>query len=266
MSTSHLKNPAVDDDLSSPLFASIDNLKVINADDILPISIPEDDAAVGKVTEDAAIERSVPRDIERVEATPKASTENFSFFPSAIESLENPLSPKESVVFLTQTENSAEPSPAINGGAAVTGSGGADTDTESKVDAHIVPTSGSIPMVSYHSDADTIVIVRAPFPAETLYYEVSSSLLAGASCAWKKTVADLSYLDQKRGKWVLKIGTPEDWAFGIDIVFSIVHYKFQEIPARPNVDELYSIARVVAAYDCAHLLVPFMEKWYVYHA
>lgn len=264
MSTSHLENPAVDGALSSPLFASIDNLKVIDADDVLPVSIPEDEAAAGKVTEDAALERSVPRDAETVEPTPKTSTENFPVVPSAVESLDDLLSPKESVAFLTQTENSAEPSPAINGGAAVTDSD--DADTESKVDIDIDPVFNSFPMVSYHSDADTIVIVRAPFPAEALYYEVSSSLLAGASGVWKKTLEDGKVHDPKTGRWVLEVGTPDDWAFGMDIVFSIVHYKFQEIPARPNVDELYSVARVVEAYDCAHLLVAFMEKWYVSHA
>jgi hypothetical protein len=62
---------------------------------------------------------------------------------------------------------------------------------------------------------------------------------------------------------VLDLDDFDDHTYGLDIVFSIIHYKFHEIPDRPDIDQLHSIAKVTEKYDCAHLLIPYMEKWYV---
>jgi hypothetical protein len=61
------------------------------------------------------------------------------------------------------------------------------------------------------------------------------------------------------GRWVIEM--LDDDAYGLDILFSIIHYKFYEIPDRPDVSQLYKIALVADKYDCTHLLVPWMKNW-----
>ncbi|KAK0707707.1 hypothetical protein B0H67DRAFT_495276 [Lasiosphaeris hirsuta] len=112
---------------------------------------------------------------------------------------------------------------------------------------------------SYHTDADMYVRVRQ---AEGFaLYKVHSDLIAAASPVWRRLVYGGNFPRRGAGKWVVNMLAPEDKTFGLDVVFSIIHFKFHEIPLRPDVSQLYDIATVVEKYQCAHLLVPYMKEW-----
>jgi len=126
-------------------------------------------------------------------------------------------------------------------------------------------TYGTVVMVShykvtsYHIDADLYVKIKKD---DTIVIaKVNSALIAAASSVWRKMIYGSGCGRPKRGKWVIEMLDPEDYAYGLDIIFSLVHYKYHEIAERPNIDELYAIAHIVEKYDCAHLVVPFMQKW-----
>ncbi|KAK3349622.1 hypothetical protein B0T25DRAFT_610517 [Lasiosphaeria hispida] len=112
---------------------------------------------------------------------------------------------------------------------------------------------------AYHTDADMYIKVCQ---AEGFaLYKVHSDLIAAASPVWRKMVYGGSFPRRGAGKWVVDMLGPEDKAFGLDVIFSIIHYKFHEIPLRPDVSQLCDIAAVVEKYQCAHLLVPYMKEW-----
>jgi len=117
----------------------------------------------------------------------------------------------------------------------------------------------SCKVVSYHIDADLYVRVKEEHG--TVMYKVCSALIAAASPVWRKMIYGGLCPRPDRGKWITDMVAPEDNAYGLDIVFSIIHYKFHEIPERPDIDQLYGIARVVEKYGCSHVLIPYMRNW-----
>ncbi|KAK4150650.1 hypothetical protein C8A00DRAFT_46006 [Chaetomidium leptoderma] len=130
-----------------------------------------------------------------------------------------------------------------------------------EVDAEVVGLGKpSCKVTSYHQNADLYIRIRES-AGTFLHYKVCSGLVVAAS----PKLSDL--IDSKKpsigpdGKLVLDLADPGDDLYGLDIIMSIIHYKFHELPVRPDPDQLYSIARVVEKYDCAYLLVPYMEKW-----
>ena len=59
------------------------------------------------------------------------------------------------------------------------------------------------------------------------------------------------------GEWTIDMLDADDSPLGLDVLFSIAHYKFHHIQERYDVNELYSIAWVANKYVCTHLLVPW---------
>lgn len=117
-----------------------------------------------------------------------------------------------------------------------------------------------VKMVSYHYFADLYVEAREP--AGIVVYSVCSAVVAAASRAWRKKIRGGEVGPDASGKLILGLADdPDGDGFGLDILFSIMHLKFHGMPDRPDVDQLYGLARVAEKYDCAHLLAPYMEKW-----
>ncbi|KAK2031570.1 hypothetical protein LX32DRAFT_584586 [Colletotrichum zoysiae] len=109
--------------------------------------------------------------------------------------------------------------------------------------------------ISYHEDADLHIKVRETNGA-VVVYSVRSAALASASRAWKELLAENTAA-------VLELQSAADTAHGLDVLFSLAHYKFHELPTMPNVGELYDIALASDKYAATHLLVPFMRDWVV---
>lgn len=105
-------------------------------------------------------------------------------------------------------------------------------------------------VVSYHEDADLHIRVQEANGLSSVY-SVRSSILESVSRVWKQTLS-------LRTSNTLEISDP---AFGLDVIFSIAHYKFHDIPVQLTVSELYDIALVADKFQVTHLLVPFMKEW-----
>lgn len=160
------------------------------------------------------------------------------------------------------SESSSQP--VTNGKIGLNEHGVSTGSTEPKssigVNHGVEPEHQTAKLVSYHDAADLYFKIREP--TGIVLYRVCAALVAAASPAWAKKVSCGKNSGRQRdGKPVVEIADPGHLAYGMDIVLSIIHYKFYELPNRPDVEQLYSIAQVVEAYDCAHLVVPFMEKW-----
>lgn len=105
-------------------------------------------------------------------------------------------------------------------------------------------------VVAYHEDADLYIRVQEANGSSAVY-AVRSTILESVSRVWKQTLS-------LRTSNTLEVS---DHAFGLDVIFSIAHYKFHEIPVQPTVGELYEIALVADKFQVTHLLVPFMKEW-----
>ncbi|KAK4034859.1 hypothetical protein C8A01DRAFT_38683 [Parachaetomium inaequale] len=115
-------------------------------------------------------------------------------------------------------------------------------------------------VVSYHQHAELYLRVRDSAGGFILC-KVVSALIAAASPALSDLLDLSKPLKGRDGKLVVEVGGLGNNPYGMDIVLSIIHHKYHDIPNRPDVDQLYSIAQVVEKYDCSHLLVAYMEKW-----
>ncbi|KAK3682277.1 hypothetical protein B0T22DRAFT_387018 [Podospora appendiculata] len=123
----------------------------------------------------------------------------------------------------------------------------------------VTPEPQRLPILSYHVDGDLYIKVCG---AEGIaLYKVCSPLIAAASPVWRRTVYGGEHPRPDKGKWVIEMLDSDDHVYGLDIIFSIAHYKFLEIPTRPDIDQLYFISKVAEKYQCTHLFIPFMEKW-----
>ncbi|KAL1872426.1 hypothetical protein Daus18300_004397 [Diaporthe australafricana] len=116
------------------------------------------------------------------------------------------------------------------------------------------PTESSFPeadkRVQYHEEADLHVKVQEA-DGSTAIYSVRSSTLEGVSRIWKQDLASLSSETYES----------TDPAYGLDVIFSIAHYKFHDVPQRPTVSNLYDVAVVAEKFQTTHLLVPFTKGW-----
>lgn len=120
-----------------------------------------------------------------------------------------------------------------------------------------------VKLVSYHHNADLCVKVRGP--EGIAIYKVVSALVAAASPAWRTRISGYDLDVILFGDEALDLTDSMDHAYGLDTVFSIIHYKFHEIPYCPAIGQLHGIVKVAEAYDCMHLLLPYMTLWYVLH-
>ncbi|KAK0616781.1 hypothetical protein B0T14DRAFT_434907, partial [Immersiella caudata] len=112
---------------------------------------------------------------------------------------------------------------------------------------------------SYHIDAD--LYVKVSESDNTVWYKVYSALIAAASPVWRKMIYGGECPRPAQGNWVMEMLTPEDDAHGLDIIFSLIHYKFHEIPETLNIGEMYGLARAAEKYNCTHILILHMHKW-----
>lgn len=136
-------------------------------------------------------------------------------------------------------------------------------EAKSELGSNVVePEQKSGNIVSYHQNADVYVRVGEPAGA-VLHYKVSFAVVAAASPTLINVLNAQKPIVSRSGKLVYDLADLGTESPGLDIVLSVIHYKFHEIPSRPDVDLLCSIARVVEKFNCAHLLVPYMEKWCV---
>lgn len=104
---------------------------------------------------------------------------------------------------------------------------------------------------SYHEDADLHITVRDVNGGDAIY-SVRSCVLESASHVWKHGIPS------RTGDSIDMVSDP---AFGLDVIFSIAHYKFQDLPRNVDAGQLYKIAVAAEKYDTIHLLLPFVKGW-----
>lgn len=111
--------------------------------------------------------------------------------------------------------------------------------------------------VSYHDDADLNVKVRESDGADVIY-SVRACVLESASAVWKQSLASS---EPTTTTTTTTLDLVSDPAPGLDVIFSIAHYKFQSLPQRVSEAELHDIALVAEKYQTLHLLPPFIKNW-----
>lgn len=117
----------------------------------------------------------------------------------------------------------------------------------------------AVKTTSYHIDADLAVKVQDSHGLQV--FKVHSALIAAASPVWRQKIYGGEYARPKTGDWVIAMCDADEDAAGLDIIFSLIHYKYHEIPARPGMSLLHRVAQVASKYNCVHLLVPYTAKW-----
>ncbi|KAI0836486.1 hypothetical protein F5Y06DRAFT_305240 [Hypoxylon sp. FL0890] len=118
------------------------------------------------------------------------------------------------------------------------------------------PTEMVASVVSFHVDSDIVVHVSTPLG--TVLFKVSSGNLVCASSVWATQLYRTNLRRASTDDWMVEIHGDVD---ALTIIFSIVHFKFNEVPVCINLDGLYEIALVFSEYDCAHLAYPWASKW-----
>lgn len=131
----------------------------------------------------------------------------------------------------------------------------ANTTGDSTVPTSIdEPRESSLPepdkTVLYHEEADLHIRVQETDGTNAIY-SVRSSTLQSASRVWKDDLTSLSP----------KTYQSRDPAYGLDVIFSIAHYKFHDVPRIPSIGNLYDVALVAEKFQTIHLLVPFIKGW-----
>ncbi|KAK4187437.1 hypothetical protein QBC35DRAFT_384882, partial [Podospora australis] len=137
----------------------------------------------------------------------------------------------------------------------------ADTNDETTVNKD--HDTSVIKVVSYHKEADTYVKVRDSTTGQTLYYKVHWDLVSAASDALSTKFKKRVVKNPKGYRYTVDMVDDGVSAIGLDLAFSIIHYKFHQLPERPSVDNLHAFAQVLEKYHLAHLVVPWAEKWLV---
>ncbi|KXX78805.1 hypothetical protein MMYC01_205643 [Madurella mycetomatis] len=112
---------------------------------------------------------------------------------------------------------------------------------------------------SYHTDAD--LDIQAPEQGGDISYKICTALVAAASPVGRKALAEPLATHTHTREKTLSLVNIIDHTFGLDIVISITNWDFHKVPGRFDIDQLYSVARIMEQFDCAHLLVPFVEQW-----
>ncbi|KAK5662296.1 hypothetical protein OQA88_8202 [Cercophora sp. LCS_1] len=134
---------------------------------------------------------------------------------------------------------------------------GADDLKDTTLTTVDTETNEKLPVIKYHIDAD--LYIKLTNKDGPILYKVWSPVVAAASPVWRKIIYGGSYPHFQNGKWVIEM--LDDDVFGLDVIMSIAHWKFHELPERPNVDELYGLAKMISKYDCSQLIVPYMQVW-----
>ena len=131
-----------------------------------------------------------------------------------------------------------------------------DSDTAQDSLSH--ESHGKIAKISFHIDGD--LLIKARGPEGLILYNVCSANMAACSPVWRKMVYGGDCQRLCDGEWTIDMLDADDGPLGLDVLFSIAHYKFHHIQKRYDVNELHSIALVANKYVCTHLLVPWMKE------
>lgn len=105
--------------------------------------------------------------------------------------------------------------------------------------------------VSYHQDADLYIHARELDGADAVY-SVRACVLETVSQVWKESLAT------RPSNTVDMVSDP---AAGLDVIFSIAHYRFAHLPQKTDLQTLHDIAVAADRYQALHLLVPFIQSW-----
>ncbi|CAN8102006.1 unnamed protein product [Discula destructiva] len=108
----------------------------------------------------------------------------------------------------------------------------------------------SVKKVSYHEDADLDVSVQEADGVDAIY-SVRASALQNASLAWKQSMTSETPA----------FDLTSDPAPGLDVIFSIAHYKFEDVPQEVDGNQIHDIVFVAEKYQTLHLLLPFLKGW-----
>jgi hypothetical protein len=109
--------------------------------------------------------------------------------------------------------------------------------------------------ISFHVDAKTIFKV-----GERMRFKVSSLNVASASSVWSRMLFGPS-CDNSSSKPEPVVIEVDDDGPALRTLMNIIHYKFNEVPAQPNLDELWNITQLTSKYKCTHLIYPWASKW-----
>lgn len=151
----------------------------------------------------------------------------------------------------TATLEDAQEASTANTNGDITEESAADSTVPTSIDE---PSDSPLPepdkKVSYHEDADVHIRVQEADGTCALY-SVRSSILESVSRIWKEEPASQ----------VANGNQSSDPAYGLDVIFSIAHYKFHDVPSIPSIGNLYDVALVAEKFQAIHLLVPFIKGW-----
>lgn len=183
------------------------------------------------------------------EAAGNASPEDINKSSAATEDLPTPPdTPGPSTDAATTEENTAEPEEHRDSDISAEATNPEPAPQDS---AAVEPDLPDVKKISYHEDADINVKVLEPSGEEAVY-AVCSSVLQTASRILKQTVP---------AEAASPIDLTSEPAFGLNVLFSIAHYKFQDVPQTLDAGELYDVAFVAEKYQTTTLLAPFVKSW-----
>ncbi|KAK4175085.1 hypothetical protein QBC36DRAFT_241858 [Triangularia setosa] len=139
------------------------------------------------------------------------------------------------------------------------------SESEIKVDHEEAPAltlSPSVHVMTYHRNADIYVRVRKN--TEIGYGQdlpFCTSQADASAVLEEKFSMDMSNAPDVRP--FVTMMDEDDSPAGLNIVFSLLHYKYHELRSRLSMNDLYGLAQVVEKYKLPQLLVPFAERWLV---
>ncbi|KAK2044248.1 hypothetical protein LZ31DRAFT_566043 [Colletotrichum somersetense] len=127
-----------------------------------------------------------------------------------------------------------------------------DADSESESVAPNEP-------IVYDEDGDLTILV-GPEP-DVPQYRVDSKTLSRSSPVFKKMLfGGFAESRPSNGKdWVVHL--PDDDFSSMEIIFSIAHGVFEDVPTSISVHDLYTLLAHTEKYDSTHLLRPWAKLW-----
>ncbi|OTB10258.1 hypothetical protein K445DRAFT_49662, partial [Daldinia sp. EC12] len=108
-------------------------------------------------------------------------------------------------------------------------------------------------------DVDSDLDIPLETEGGLILCKVSSAHLALASPVWRTMLYGNNYIKRSDEEaWMVSI---DGYASALTTLFHIIHYKFDKVPVKLPLEELYRIAVVISRYKCTHLVYPWAETW-----